>query len=136
MGGGLKQAHPCQPWLPWSTAQPLWRAAAWPKARVEARGDRDEAAQPKQPGRRHRPLSSINASLADFRGGGEKMRVFCARLAGRYVRRAMDAASRWRANIYAVREKEVQTVTDLLTTGALRSRQDAEPARGARGCAP
>ena len=34
--------------------------------------------------------------------------------------------------MYAVREKEVQTVTDLLTTGAL----DAEPARGARGCAP
>ena len=133
MGGGLKQAHPCQPWLPWSTAQPLWRAAAWPKARVEARGDRDEAAQPKQPGRRHRPLSSINASLADFRGGGEKMRVFSPRLlAGRYVRRAMDAASRWRADMYAVREKEVQTVTDLLTTGAL----DAEPARGARGCAP
>ena len=61
------------------------------------------------------------------------MRVFCPRLlAGRYVRRAMDAASRWRADIYAVREKEVQTVTDLLTTGAL----DAEPARGARGCAP
>ena len=121
MGGGLKQAHPCQPWLPWSTAQPLWRAATWPKARVEARGDRDEAAKPKQPGRRHRPNSSIKRKVSLISAAGSK----------RGSSQKIETGP-WRADMYAVREKEVQTVTDLLTTGAL----DAEPARGARGCAP